>query len=161
MDKIKDLQKTLEKAKRIAIITHSNPDGDAFGSSCGLCSALRAIGKKVDVLIGERWHSEYDFLGVEEFITILSAEEIATLHEKDIYDLVILTDANQASRNVDFEKFIKACKNVFCIDHHQLHDTTINNSLNFIDAEYPSCCEYLFEILKLAGYPINKKTAAQ
>ena len=33
-----------------AIAVHANPDGDCFGSACGLCTALKMLGKACVIL---------------------------------------------------------------------------------------------------------------
>ena len=41
---VASLRELLAKPRRIAIVTHFNPDGDAMGSSLGLCAVLRKLG---------------------------------------------------------------------------------------------------------------------
>ena len=43
----------INKAERIAIFNHINPDGDAFGSAFGLKLALAAMGKQTKVFLRE------------------------------------------------------------------------------------------------------------
>ena len=46
---LNEVAKALLEAKRIAIISHKNPDGDAVGSTLALCHYLRNIGKEAVV----------------------------------------------------------------------------------------------------------------
>ena len=41
----------IEKAGRIGIFTHENPDGDALGSAFGLKLALLSMGKQAEVFL--------------------------------------------------------------------------------------------------------------
>lgn len=41
----------INKAEKIVIITHENPDGDAIGSSLAMKLALKQLGKEADVII--------------------------------------------------------------------------------------------------------------
>lgn len=43
----------INKAEKIVIITHENPDGDAIGSSLAMKLALKQLGKEADVIIPE------------------------------------------------------------------------------------------------------------
>ena len=51
LPEIDNLKELLSIPKNISIITHTNPDGDAIGSSLALYSYLKAKGNKVDVIV--------------------------------------------------------------------------------------------------------------
>lgn len=59
----------IEAAQHIAIGTHTNPDGDAIGSTLGLGLALRAMGKTVTLLTEETIPSRFNFLRGSEAFT--------------------------------------------------------------------------------------------
>ena len=49
---IQKAKKYVERGERFVIVTHVSPDGDALGSSLGLCHFLNAYGKdKVYVVV--------------------------------------------------------------------------------------------------------------
>ena len=52
----------LLKNDNFYILTHVNPDGDAMGSGFGLCRALRAVGKKANVLCSDPFPKRYSYL---------------------------------------------------------------------------------------------------
>ena len=41
---ILDLKKILSNPKKVVIVPHKNPDGDAMGSTLGLCNYLKKLG---------------------------------------------------------------------------------------------------------------------
>lgn len=43
----------INKAEKIVILTHENPDGDAMGSSLAMYQALKNYGKNPDIIIPE------------------------------------------------------------------------------------------------------------
>ena len=43
----------INKAEKIVILTHENPDGDAMGSSLAIYHALKSYGKNLDLVIPE------------------------------------------------------------------------------------------------------------
>lgn len=48
---VEQLSKLLDSPKRIAIVSHFNPDGDAMGSSLGLGRVLTYLGHTVQVVM--------------------------------------------------------------------------------------------------------------
>ena len=81
----------LEK-KRILILTHERPDGDAFGSALGMKEFLRGCcGRQADVYLPAPPASRYMEL-VGEYKTALSQEELAG------YDLILLLDCANRER---------------------------------------------------------------
>ena len=60
-----DILKEIERAETIVVLAHENPDGDAIGSSLGLCLALKNMGKQAEVLMKE-YPANFSFLpGIE------------------------------------------------------------------------------------------------
>ena len=51
MSVLDSIREMIQKAKKILIITHENPDGDAVGSSLGFMHGLKKLDKEVDVFI--------------------------------------------------------------------------------------------------------------
>ena len=60
--------KKIESAEKIAIFTHTRPDGDALGSSFGLKSALSDMGKEAVVCLESIFvpTKEYKFISCEK-----------------------------------------------------------------------------------------------
>ena len=48
---IDHVEKWFERAEKIVIVTHISPDGDAMGSSLGLCHFLESQEKTVNVIV--------------------------------------------------------------------------------------------------------------
>ncbi len=62
----------LLKNDKYAILTHAHPDGDTLGSAFALCSALRSLGKKANVLCSDPIPHKFGYLtvkGRQEFET--------------------------------------------------------------------------------------------
>ena len=53
-DSLERFKKLVEGVTRIVITCHKKPDGDAIGSSLGLCLALRYMGKNAIVIIPDQ-----------------------------------------------------------------------------------------------------------
>ena len=61
MSVLEQIKELIQKAKKILIVTHENPDGDAIGSSLGFMNGLKKLSKEVDVVIPEI-NEMYSFL---------------------------------------------------------------------------------------------------
>lgn len=117
---IKTLKTQLAQPKRIVLIPHKNPDGDAIGSCLGLYLYLKKTGHEVVVVSPNAYP---DFLkwmpGQEEIIHFDQAEEEAkTCIAKA--DFIFTLDFNHFSRVGDMEEVLeKATADFVMIDHHQ------------------------------------------
>ena len=49
----KEAASFLKASEDILILCHRNPDGDTLGSGCGLCRALRSMGKRARILVSD------------------------------------------------------------------------------------------------------------
>ena len=79
-DEIVDL---LLKAKKVLLVTHVFPDGDALGSQLGLGNALEAMGKEVYLYSEEPVSYILDFLpGSDKLISFLPFKD--SIHSNDI-----------------------------------------------------------------------------
>ena len=84
-----DILKEIEGAETILVLAHENPDGDAIGSSLGLCLALQNMGKKAEVLMSD-YPAIFKFLpGIENIKKVASYEK---------YDMAIVVDCPELKR---------------------------------------------------------------
>ena len=114
------IQGWIETAERVAILTHSNPDGDAIGSSLALALALGKLGLDTQVVIPD---------GLPDFLRWLPGIERSTTfaykRDKAIgiiegADLIFCLDFNDSKRVNGVEEFLqKSNAKKILIDHHQ------------------------------------------
>lgn len=147
---LSEIAAQLNKAKKVAIFCHARPDGDTIGSGTALCQALINAGKTAHVICEEAPPEKFLFLdGVDKIKTELPKEE---------YDTFISVDCGELNRmgvfaNV-FNKFKGATIN---IDHHVISNVGFAK-YNYV-LERTATCEILPEILRSAGFEINKQIA--
>ena len=114
------LKNWLDKSRKVAILTHTNPDGDAIGSSLALGLALRKTGCDAQVIIPD---------GLPDFLRWLPGIELSTTFaykkEKatgiiEAADLIFCLDFNDPDRlnGVEEIMFRSSAKKVL-IDHHE------------------------------------------
>jgi len=141
----------VEHAIRIAIVTHTKPDGDAIGSSAAMYHFLKASGKDDVVLIlPDRYPSTLSFLteGVNrEDILIYDSDTSATADEIAGRDLIICLDFNSFSRAGEMNGILTASEAVKVLIDHHLNPKTEDFSLVFSETEISSASEFLYHIL--------------
>ena len=102
-----EILKEIQNAESFVILSHESPDGDAIGSSLGMCLALQNMGKKAEVIMKE-YPANFNFLpGIENIKTEGSMEE---------YDVAIVVDCPELKRvNSIFHKyFFNTCQVSLC-----------------------------------------------
>ena len=113
------ISELISQPLRILITTHSNPDGDAIGSSLALAAYLKKKNHSVQVMIPDPYP---DFLawmkGCEE-ILIFSFRENECLQAIGQAQLIIAADYNNLGRLNNAAPYVRQSKAVkVLIDHH-------------------------------------------
>ena len=144
--KIKELKKLLSKEKKIIITTHTNPDGDAIGSSLGLYHFLKKTNHNVNVVTPNR-HPEF-LNWVPGCDDIIIYEENKELGKKliDNCDLLFTLDFNNLNRSGLVGENINLKKHeIIMIDHHQ--SPSDYSKITFSYPQISSTCELIFKLI--------------
>lgn len=136
----------INKANKIAIITHENPDGDAIGSSLAMKLALKQLGKEADVIIPE-------FPKVFGFLP--GVEEIKKESEVENYDLAIALDCASVKLLNGFVKYFDNAKVKVTIDHHS--SNTMFADYNYVDQDAPACAQLLLVVFSYFNIDVTKE----
>jgi bifunctional oligoribonuclease and PAP phosphatase NrnA len=136
---------------RFLLVTHENPDGDAFGSVLGTKLALDRLGKdSVMFLSGDlALPQEYSFLDLGE----LRRELPADAAERIVFAL----DCANAGRTGLAAEFLEAAPLVIDVDHH--HDNTRFGGINLIVADASSTGEIVRDLLAELGLALTPDIA--
>ena len=143
-------ERHISDSKRIAIVTHMKPDGDAMGSSAALYRFLQMMGRSPKIILNDPYPSYLSFLISEDmendlvtFETDPSGAESAITGS----DLVICLDFNAFHRTDRLEKALtEAGGRKILIDHH-LNPSRELFDLSFSETEVSSASELLYHIL--------------
>lgn len=109
----------LNTPARILITTHSNPDGDAIGSSLALAHYLRRRGHTADVLIPDRFPEFLSWMEGCRDILIWSENQEQCIRAIENAGIIIASDYNQLSRLNAATEPVKQSQAVkVLIDHH-------------------------------------------
>ncbi len=84
---------------RAAIVSHTNPDGDAVGSSLAWAGALRALGHEATCIVPNKYPYFLDWMpGIEEVVVFRSDTEGRAARALAEADLIFCLDFNAVSR---------------------------------------------------------------
>jgi phosphoesterase RecJ-like protein len=135
-----EIARRLREARRVAVLSHVDPDGDAVGSALGLAWILRARGCDARVGLPGGVPRMYSFLP--------GAAEVART-EADLagpFDVVVAVDATSPSRLGGLEPVLARGRMVLDVDHHG--DNTRFGDVAWVD---PSACATALLVHELAA----------
>jgi len=141
------VQKQFQAAKRVLVISHIRPDGDAVGSLLGLGLSLQEIGKDVQMVLSD---------GVPGNFRHLVGSNLVRNHPQGNFDLIAVLDCSDLKR-------VGRALNGYSIpdlnvDHHP---TNLNFArINFVNTDAVATAEMLAEFMPRLGLPITQPVAA-
>lgn len=117
---IQIVKKLLASSKKIAIVGHKNPDGDAIGSCLGLSFFLKSLGHNPTTVMPNDFPDFLKWLpGCEEIVIYEKDVEKASREIKNS-DIIFTLDFNSLDRVGELDTVLKGSTAKFVmIDHHQ------------------------------------------
>ena len=147
---IQAIQQLLATPKKIAIIPHRGPDGDAMGSTLGLYHFLLKNNHK-PVMV-----SPNEF---PDFLAWMPGSETVKIYEKDKEnctkiledaEIIFTLDFNALHRTGEMEQLLATLTSPFImIDHHQKPDDYA--TYTYSDTTFGSTCEMIYNFICLLG----------
>ena len=143
-------KKQIEKAQKIAIVTHLSPDGDAMGSSLGLYHYLLSMGKEVKVVVPNAFPYFLKWMnGVKEVVVNTYIPDVAEQIIKHA-DLIFCLDFNTLKRiGALGEQVEQSAAKTILIDHHLDPDEGFDVVISY--PKISSTCEIVFRLLTQLG----------
>ena len=143
---IRDLKSQLQGSKKIIVIPHKDPDGDAIGSCVALNELLKSLGHKSLIISPNNFPDFLKWMDVDNEIKIY--EDDNKLLSKEILnsDIIFTLDFNALSRIGPMGDFVKESKAFkVMIDHHQNPE----NYAKYIysDVNMSSTCEMVYHFI--------------
>ncbi|MDR1593964.1 MAG: bifunctional oligoribonuclease/PAP phosphatase NrnA [Prevotellaceae bacterium] len=151
--KIAELLGLLNASKKIAIVTHVNPDGDAIGSVIGWSNFLRTIGFHSVIIVPNHFPDFLKWINGTENIYVGFNQKDTCARLLREADLLFCLDFNKLSRLDAMGEYIMTLdiKKVL-IDHHiGVEEKDFN--LTFSKTPISSTCEIVYRII----WQITKK----
>lgn len=140
----------VHNARKILIISHFSPDGDAIGSMLGLANALKNMGKKIRLANDD---------GVPEFLSYIPlSNKVERNMRWGEYDLVIYTDCADEGRWGHVGGYArKHAAAIINLDHHITN--TGYGDIHLVVPDMSSAAEVAFHWLKHAEIEITPEAA--
>ncbi|MBN2697878.1 MAG: bifunctional oligoribonuclease/PAP phosphatase NrnA [Bacteroidales bacterium] len=118
--KIKKIVNIIDKREPVVILTHSNPDGDAVGSSIALGLALRKSNIPVNIIIPDAIPVFLEWLPGNDLITIHKDNQSAVTGMLSEAKIIFCLDFNDPDRiNAVGEMVKQSAALKVLIDHHR------------------------------------------
>lgn len=143
-------KREIDKAHRIWISTHRNPDGDAIGSELALYYTLKSLGKTVEIVNCDRTPANLKFIDKED---IVKFEQTYDFDSSQV-DLIFILDLNDSSRLGKLQDvFNDSDAFKILIDHHL--DPKIEVDLSIVNIDATSTGEIIYYFLKYLGIELT------
>ncbi len=141
----------LKNSKKIVIVTHISPDGDAIGSSLGLYHFLVSQNKKVDIIVPNAFPEFLRWMpGAKEITLYDQKKEFADQLIAEA-DMICCLDFNALKRIDEMGESVKVAKaRKVMIDHHPFPDDIC--SIVISHPEISSTSELVFRLICRLGY---------
>lgn len=145
----------IEGARRILLLTHVNPDGDAVGSLLGAAHALRDSGKEPICLLASPAPSYSRGLPGAEWLSVYRRG--AQLPAADLIWMLDTATPDRIGAISDEHGAALRAGPLMITDHHVTNDG--GGQLNLIDPSAASNADLLFRMLRAAGLPVSPAAA--
>ncbi len=160
-NELQELKNNLISPKKICIIPHRNPDGDAMGSTLALYHFLKKLNHQVVVVAPNEFPDFLAWLPNADKVLIFERENDRAKKEIESSKLIFTLDFNALHRTGDTMSAYLETLHIpmVMIDHHQAPDTYAKYT--FSDVTYGSTCEMVYHFIDALGYKdsIDKEIA--
>lgn len=143
---IEIVKNLLASPKKIAIIPHRSPDGDAMGSTLALYHFLKKLNHQPIVISPNDFPGFLAWLPGSESVLVYENEKESVTKVLQSAELVFTLDFNALHRTGEMEQVLQKLKVPFVmIDHHQKPD---NYALvTYSDTSIGSTCQMIYEFI--------------
>ena len=168
---MKDFEQKIEKLKgyltvgpkKIAVLAHTNPDGDAIGSSLAWAKVLRSMGHEVTCLVPNRYPAFLAWMPDIEEVIVAKEDNGRAVEAIDDADLIFFLDFNRIDRLENLSDHIMGNQKAvrLLIDHH-LDPPVEEYALVFSDHTSCSTSYLVYNIAeRLTGLDVFDKESAE
>lgn len=145
----------IDKAHKILLHCHPNPDPDSVGSALAMYHWLELMGKQVTVIAGDS--EKPDNLAILPGFDDIKQQ---TYGETDLADFDLFVALDSGSTNmitrttpVEFPEHLQ----VVVIDHHSSNHGY--GKINLIETEYPAVAQILYDLFEIWEVPLTDNIA--
>ena len=147
---ISEIKQLLASPKRIVIVAHKNPDGDAIGSSLGLYHYLKQSSHNVTVILPNDYPQFLKWIPGEGTILKYESTIVESTDLIEEAELIFTLDFNALHRTGDMETVLAKAKAIkVLIDHHQQPDDYAQYV--YSDVSICSTCQMIYHFIEMLG----------
>lgn len=144
------IQNLLATPKKIAIIPHRSPDGDAMGSTLALYHFLLKLNHKAVVISPNEFPNFLAWLPGSETVLIYENDKENCTKILNDAEVVFTLDFNALHRTGEMEQVLsKLSVPMIMIDHHQKPDTYA--TYTYSNPDFGSTCEMIYNFISFLG----------
>ncbi len=145
------IKELLATPKKIAIIPHRSPDGDAMGSTLALYHFLLKLNQHPIVIAPNDFPEFLSWLPGSDQVVVFENEKEKTTKILQESELIFTLDFNALHRTGEMEHVLNKLKAPYImIDHHEKPaDYAI---YTYSDTAFGSTCEMLYNFINFLGY---------
>ena len=145
---IEQLEQLLSSPKKIVIVTHKNPDGDAVGSTLALYHYLSKHQHKASVILPNDCPSFLKWIPGAETMLIYDYQTELSNRLINEADIIFTLDFNAFHRTGNMEGPLSESSAIkIMIDHHQAPDDYA--AFMFSDVNMSSTCEMIYHFIDM------------
>jgi len=159
-EKIQTIQKKIEEASEIVIVTHQAPDGDAVGASLAFLHFLQFLEKKTTVIVPNMFPDFLKWMPLSQYIIDYHNQKAFAEGVIAGADLIIALDFNALARLGEMATAVKeASAYKILIDHHLEPEGFVDYIVSY--PQMASTSEMIFRVICRMGYftDISKECA--
>ena len=143
---LKGLELLLSSPKKIAIIPHRSPDGDAMGSTLALYHFLLKLNHEPVVIAPNEFPDFLAWMPGSEHVLVYEKDKENTTRILQEAEIIFTLDFNALHRTGEMEQVLNKLQSVFVmIDHHQSPDTYA--TYTYSDTRFGSTCEMIYNFI--------------
>lgn len=147
---IEIVKNLLVTPKKIAIIPHRSPDGDAMGSTLGLYHFLKKLNHQPVVVSPNDFPNILSWLPGSENVLIYENEKESVAKVLQSVELIFTLDFNALHRTGEMEQVLQKLDVPFVmIDHHQKPDDYA--VVTYSDTSIGSTCQMIYQFIDYLG----------
>lgn len=147
---VRKVKELLSTPKKICIIPHKNPDGDAIGATLGIMHALKSGGHQISAIVPNDFPAFLKWMpGTDQLLNYEKASDDLRLRITGA-DIIFALDFNDLGRIGIMEQDVTASRaTIIMIDHHQ--EPTDFAAIAFSDPGMSSTCEMVYNFIMAIG----------
>jgi phosphoesterase RecJ-like protein len=150
LEHLNELKKLLSSSKKIAIIPHKNPDGDAIGSTLALWHYLVNSGHTASIVSPNDFPKFLKWMPGADNILNFEKENIQSKSCIQNADIIFTLDFNHLGRVGHMSETLESANATFVmVDHHQ--EPSDYAKIMYSDVSMSSTCEMVYILIKKIG----------